>query len=334
MAEFNDITPTTIGNDAAVTASPSRTSDATLTSLLLTGSLDATFNSVTVLDYNDSASIAQVTNDRFQDFITKTPTYYIKVEHDINQHCFFRPGTGGGNDELDDSRTDDDAWRLASFQVNDQTDGIENENNLAATRFLPYGGTTIDAGVFTATDGIGQSKEWTIKLAIDLQCDGAISANATLDGDTRFWGFVNDDFQLAQHAYWNTTGAVAPSVPNQGEGDILAAQLTKSTVENLMANNMALAENDVNDVGNVVDTWKISFDAVPFDSLSNLSQYGQSNNVNPSGIAPGDYVNDLFAQGDRIVASQPKLYPVTISTAQNGEVVLVNDYVYGIVQQS
>lgn len=327
MASLNDIDPNLISDDSAVTNSPQRTNDSsTNTGLLLDGSFTASLNEVNVCDHDESVQMAVATNDRFQQFITKTPTYYIKVNHDLNSHCSFNPGTGGGNDELDSSLANDDAWALTAVNINHDDVGVDVQE-----KFFPYGSTTVQAGEFTATDLTGRSETWTIDLAISLENDGAISSNASLSGVTQFWGLVNDDFQTAQEAYWPTDGANVPSVADS-DGDILAAKLEKTTVESDMADSLAAAESDVNDVSNVVASWSISIDAVDFDATSNLTQYGKANNVNTQN--DGTYTENLFNTGDMIVAATPQIYNVVLNTDSNGEVNLVNDYVYGIVIQN
>jgi len=68
---------------------------------------------------------------------------------------------------------------------------------------------------------------------------------------------------------------------------------------------------------------------------SNLSQFAQSLNDSI------DYTNDdtaakVFAENDRIVTSGNQLYAVTLTTSGDHAAThtLVNDYVYGVLQQS
>jgi len=91
---------------------------------------------------------------------------------------------------------------------------------------------------------------------------------------------------------------------------------------------MSAVESDINDLNDVIDSWELQFSEIAFDPTSNLSQYGQANNRNSS---------SLFVSGARIVANSPALYAVEVVVDyndNNNNTLLVNDYVYGILEQN
>ena len=80
---------------------------------------------------------------------------------------------------------------------------------------------------------------------------------------------------------------------------------------------------------NILTGYTISFNAQAANTNSNLSKLGQTKYINDSNV---------FSDGERIVASQPQLYTVTLNATLLDDVtpsyILVNDYVYGVLEQN
>jgi hypothetical protein len=318
MATINDTTPDAIATETCDTT-PYYLNDGTTESLALAGSLIVTVKDINVNDESNDITLAQVTNDRFLSFNTKTPTYYIKVAHDINSEIGFNVGA---NDSTDDSLSNDDAWSMNAITLNSST-------STASEMLLPWADKTMTVARFTANDISGENREktWDVELNIVLGNDGAISANASLSNSESFTGLAAENDQATQHAYWPGVDAT-PSEPTKGEGDILAATISSTQIESHFAANMSAVESDINDLNDVIDSWELQFSEIAFDPTSNLSQYGQANNRNSS---------SLFVSGARIVANSPALYAVEVVVDyndNNNNTLLVNDYVYGILEQN
>jgi len=314
---INDTTPDVIANDTNTTSPLYLNDSGGLQSLTLGGALSMTISEPTVNDESNDIVIAKVGTDRFTSFKTKTPTYYIKIQHNINGHVGFN---AGANDATCDGLGNDDAWSLAAFSLSDANDTGSN-----TAYELPAANKTMEVAKFTANDEHGNSKEWGVNLNVVLTNDGTMSGTASLAHENDFSGLIVENIQEAQHAYWPLNGVNAPNLPGKEEGDILAATITSNDVSNHFSANMNAVEQDVN--MNVVDAWTLSFNEIALDPNSNLSQYGQANNVNDA---------TLFPTGARIVAETPHDYSVTVTVNydNNNNTVLVNDKVYGIVEQN
>lgn len=325
MASLNDTTPDIINNDTNTTE-PYFLNDSTTESLVLAGTMSMTVQDITVADESNDVTILASTNDRFLSFDTKTPTYYIKVPYDINAGISFSTGRASdsfnANDPTQTTLTNDDAWAMGTISIN------KSDAAAASAEYrLPAAEKQVTAATFQANDTSGEDRfaEWDVLLDVTLANDGAVSANASLDNDNAFTGLIQDDVQLAQHAYWPVNGASAPAVPQMG-GDVLAATIAADDISSHFAANMRAVESDVNDLSNVVTDWTLTFNSISLDTSSNLSQYGQANNINDA---------TLFVSGAKIVAADPHLYSVTVTTNVNStDTVLVNDYVYGILEQN
>jgi hypothetical protein len=191
---------------------------------------------------------------------------------------------------------------------------------------LPYADATYDVASFTVNDPTNRNKEYSVDLRIQLGNDGAVHANASLPDQTNFIGVVDDVYHLAQTAYWPTTAPTVATAPVVGanDDDILAATITPSAISGHFASAMEAMESDVNDQANVLASWSISFDAVPHHPGSTLSQYGQVNNLTN---------DDPFVTGAKIVAQTPKDYHVKVSLEHGSVESLVNEKVYGILEQ-
>jgi hypothetical protein len=312
----NDTTPNVIANDTNTTSPLYLNDNGGLQSLTLGGALSMTISEPTVNDESNDILIGKVGNDRFTSFKTKTPTYYIKIQHNINGHVGFN---AGANDATCDALQNDDAWSLTAFSLSDANDTGSN-----TVYELPAANKTMEVAMFTANDEQGNSKEWGVNLNVVLTNDGSMSGSASLAHENDFSGLIVENIQLAQEAYWPLNGANQPTV-DPTDGDILAATITGNDVKDHFAANMNAVEQDVN--MNVVDAWTLSFNEIALDPSSNLSQYGQANNVNDV---------TLFPTGARIVAETPHDYSVTVTVAYGtgNSTVLVNDKVYGIVEQN
>lgn len=317
MATINDTTPNLIANDTTETT-PFYLNDSSTESLVLAGSLSVAVKDITVADESNDITLAEVTNDRFVSFNTKTPTYYIKVTDNINSYIGFN---AGANDATDSSLSNDDAWSMSPIS-------LSSASVTPSEMVLPHADKTMTVAQFTANDISGEDREktWDVELNVVLDNQGAISANASLGNSDSFTGLAAEDEQLAQHAYWPGVDAT-PGEPDKDAGDILAATISASQIESHFSANMRAVESDINDLNNVVESWDLDFDAVAFDPSSNLSQYGQSNNRDsPS----------LFVSGARIVANTAALYAVEVNVdyGSGNNTLLVNDYVYGILEQN
>lgn len=337
MADVNDVTPNlATENTNDVTRPPVITG---INHLKLTGQLDILHDNITTADRN--ASLTMASNDVGREIGVQTlqPIYYIRIPHNINSAIQFH--TGDTNDaqrseapgETFSSDSNDDSWEMSAITV------LWNDGDSTAghVRSLPYADATNKVAEFTVQDPSNLSKVYGLDLQIVLGNDGAITSNASLNDSTAFTGVIDDNFQLAQNAYWPFNDGTNININNAGESrlnnneeDRLAATITSTQILThfTATGDISGIESDVNDMNNILNGYQISFEAQAADTDSNLSKFGQ-----------GKYVNDatLFTTGERIVASQPQLYTVTLNATLLGggtEYTLVNDYVYGVLEQN
>lgn len=326
FTQFNDTT-----NDAAAAATNTAEINVYLNDSGTLGlSLDGTFamdwTNIVVNDEDDELQMSQATTNRQTGFNTLEPAYYIKVQYDLNGAVEFNPGPT--NDETGVVATNDDSWSLPRIDF----DSRSGTNDADATYKLPMARYTSHVGAMTVSDPTGRSKAYGVDLTINLENDGTVSGNALLNDETTFTGLVDDVYQLAQDAYWDVLGEADVDPPGKNDEDLLAATINPERITTHFATALAHIENDVNDTnsnGNVLNSWAIQLAAVPHHPGSNLSQFGQVNNVNDG--------STLFATGSKIVINSAKRYTVTVTREAGrdaGVSTMVDDYVYGIIEQS
>lgn len=327
FTQFND-TDTTAATPAANTAEINvYLNDSGALGLSLDGSFTMDWTNIVVNDEDDELQMSEVTQNRQTGFNTLEPAYYIKVQYDLNSAVEFNAGPT--NDETGVDATNDDSWSLPQIDFDSET----GTNDADATYRLPMARYTSHVGAMTVSDPTGRSKEYGVDLTINLENDGTVSGNASLNDETTFTGLVDDVYQLAQDAYWDVLGeGGAPQPPEKNDEDLLAATINPARITTHFAAALAHIENDVNDTnttGNVLNSWFIQLAAVPHHPGSNLSQFGQVNNVNDD--------TTLFATGSKIVINSAQQYNVTVTREAGrdaGVSTMVDDYVYGIIEQS
>lgn len=335
MATINDTSP-----DAQLTISTKTIEPTVITTnaLVLEGGLSMTWSNLDTCDHDGVLTMEEAKTDRFTGVRVAEPTYYIRVGHDINNHIEFN--AGGNEDGCDTTnRTphNDDAWKIATaINLSYETDHNSAGNDSGVTYNLPHANATHGVATFMVNDPTGRADTYNVELNIVMGTDSAVSANASLDNPNAFTGLVDDDHQLAQYAFWPVSGYTDPT-PGVNDHDKLADTISSAEISAHFTATGALGnlEKEINDVNYVLESYTISFNETEFLAGSNLSQFAQSLNDSI------DYANDsntnkVFAENDRIVTSGSQLYAVTLTTSGTNAAVhtLVNDYVYGVLQQS
>lgn len=336
MATIND---TNANDTLSISTSTTEPTDITTNALVLDGGLSMIWSNLDTCDHDGVLTMKEETTDRFTGVRVAEPTYYIRVGHDINSNIQFN--AGGNEDGCDTTGREphnDDAWKIATaINLSFETDHAGAGNDTGVVYNLPAANATHDVATFTVNDPTSRFETYNVELNIVLGNDSAVSANASLDNPNAFTGLVDDDHQLAQYAYWPVSGAGVPSPPGKNDHDKLADTISSAEISDHFTATGALGnlEKEINDVNYVLESYTISFNATEFLAGSNLSQFAQSLNDDI------DYTNDdtaakVFAENDRIVTSGSQLYAVTLTTSGTNEAThtLVNDYVYGVLQQS
>lgn len=284
--------------------------------LLLDGNLSMVTNINDVAGLDETIEMQQNDAARFTTIKTLTPTYYIRQTYNINSHIELHPGNDDGNNGIGGGN--DDAWSMTQIKVNDV---VTNEE----FRLLPTGAASITAGNVRAVALNGQNDDFTLTMDLSLANDGALSATADFDQQT-FRAKATEDVSLAQYAYWPVNGATGNDI-GANDVDTLVASLTNDELDTHFSDEIEDIVNDYNGY-NVVTSYEITFDAVAADPKSNLSAWAQNQ---------GDVslpTNDPFTAGDKIVAATHYSYSVVLQDFNSTNVVLANDYVFGILQQS
>lgn len=284
--------------------------------LLLDGNLSMTTNINDVAGLDDTILMAQNDAERFTTIKTLTPTFYIRQTHDINSHIQLHAGNDDGNNGIGGGN--DDAWSMTQIKVNDVVASGE-------VRLLPTGSQAIKVGTVRTVALNGQNDDFTLTMDLSLANDGALTASADFDQQT-FRAKADEDVSLAQYAYWPVNGATGSDI-KANDVDTLVASLTNDDLDTHYNDQIADILNDYNGF-NVVTSYEITFDAVAADPKSNLSAWAQ----NQTDVDLP--TNDPFTTGDKIVAATHYTYSITLSNLDSATVVMANDYVFGILQQS
>lgn len=336
MATINDTNPDA---QTSVSTGTEQPTVITTNALVLDGDLTMNWSNLDTCDHDGVLTMEQVSNDRFTGVRVAEPTYYIRAGYDINSHILFN---AGGNEDESDSTTrtphNDDAWKIdTAINVNYVTNHDSAGNDTGVTYKLPHADVTYDVAKFTVNDPLGRQQIYNVELNIVMGNDSAVSANASLDTATSFTGIVDDDHELAQYAYWPVSGHTVPSGIAVNDHDKLADTITSAEVDTHFTATGAMGnlEQEINDVNYVLESYTISFDATDFLAGSNLSQFAQSLNDSID-YTSDDTAKKVFAENDRIVTSGNQLYAVTLTATGDHAAThtLVNDYVYGVLQQT
>lgn len=285
--------------------------------LLLDGNLSMSVNINDVSGVDETIIMAENDAERFATIKTLTPIYYIRQTYNINSHIQLHPGNDDGNNGIDGTGNDD-AWSMTQIKVNDVVANGE-------VRLLPTGSKSINAGNVRAVALNGQNDDFTLTLDLQLANDGALTASADFDSQT-FRAKADEDVSLAQYAYWPVNGANGSTIEGN-DVDTLVASLSNSDLDTHFSDKIADVVNDY-DGYNVVTSYEITFDAVAADPKSNLSAWAQ----NQTDVSLP--TNDPFTAGDRIVAATHYLYTIELTDFDSNNVVMANDYVFGVLQQS
>ena len=336
MATINDTNA-----DAEISISTSTVEPTVITTnaLVLDGDLSMTWSNLETCDHDATLTMEQVSNDRFTGVRVAEPTYYIRAGYDINSHILFN---AGGNEDGCDSTTrtphNDDAWKInTAINVNYVTNHAGAGNDDLVTYKLPHANATYDVAKFTVNDQLGREQIYNVELNIVMGDNSSVYANASLDTDASFTGIVDDDHELAQYAYWPVSGHTVPSGIAVNDHDKLADTITSAEINTHFTATGAMGnlEKEINDVNYVLESYTISFEATEYRTGSNLSQFAQSLNDSID-YTTDDTAKKVFAENDRIVTSGNQLYAVTLTATGDHAAThtLVNDYVYGVLQQS
>jgi hypothetical protein len=296
--------------------------------LLLNGNMDISASVNDETYFNDTAAIASNDTARFLAVRLLDPLYYIKTSYDINSKIVVKPGNDIGNNGFGNSN--DDAWELTGFSVNDSS-AVGADTTLK----LPTNSVTnINGAQVTAADDNGGSQIYNLRFNVSVTNDGSINVSNKNWTGSDFTGVVEEDILAAQNAHWvdgdnaAITGAVAKG---QNDVDTLTATLTVSDVNDYWLSEATEVMNFF-DNQNAIKSWKITVDSVPADPKSNLSAYAQNRLQNNDSLT--STTNDVFGEGDQIVLNQAFTYGLTfddnLGVSQN---LMPNTNVYGVLYQ-
>jgi hypothetical protein len=294
--------------------------------LLLDGSMDITASVNDETYFNDQAAIASNDTARFLAVKLLDPLYYIKASYDINGKITVKPGTNDGDTGIDGSN--DDAWELTGFSVNDT--GASDVTLKLPTNTV----TEINGAQVTATDDNDLTQVYNLKFDVSVANDGDITVSNKFWTGNNVTGSVAENILAAQNAHWvdgdgaNITDANAPG---QNDKDTLRADLTIANVNDHWLDEAAEVMSHFSDQ-TALKSWRITVDSVPADPRSNLSAYAQNRLQNDSGLT--SITNDVFGEGDQIVLNEPFEYALTFDDNLGHTHTLMSAHnVYGVLFQ-
>ena len=212
---------------------------------------------------------------------------FIEASVNINSYITYDPSGGD---------TRDDAYALSPIAVTSAS-----ANNIRYD--LPsVGNVSIDAGLIDATDPSGNSLG-TFPVTLTVNCDnqGVMTSTIAISGqDTQ--ATASEDPYLAQKAYWPNIQAL-PSV-DPDDGDELTTKVTAAQLTTYYSKELEDINAQYNNK-NLITSWDINIFAIESSTSNVLSKH-----VRFIGRA-GD--NNVFQEGEKLVAGTPFTYGVTIS---------------------
>ena len=245
---------------------------------------------------------------------TFTAPYYIMATYDINGKITY---TGSSA-----SSGEDDGYSLTGFT-------IDSANATSPVLYLPTGSLTgsssIKAGTVTAKDTVGAkaNREFAVNMAIGISNQGVFeNVSVSITGATLTESIV-DNANKAQVAYWDTS---TPADPSATTADTLSASLSASALNTHFANERAsIAALYTGSNANQISSWSMSITAVANSNENVLAKHAAFNTRRGQ---------DIFEEGDMIVAAEPLSYSIKIKDVDDVDKTIVSSTnVYGVVKQ-
>jgi hypothetical protein len=236
--------------------------------------------------------------------------YYIQAKYNLNKEITYTPSNT--TDNLDDA-----------YMFNGVT--ITNVNAIDATLNLPTADDiSINAGLIDALDRDNNSiGNFPVTLLLSVNNIGTLSGSISISGDNVIPNVVDSNL-LAQYAYWPINSFTLPSV-NSNTADNLVP-LSSSNLSSHFSGELDTILNYYQNV-NLIKSWTIFLNNI--DSTSDNALAKHARNIGNTGTK---YV---FSEGDKVVASLPQTYEITVNDYQgNKRIIVNNNNVYGVIVHS
>ena len=234
-------------------------------------------------------------------------TNFIEATLDLNSRISYVASASG--------KDADDAYSLSAIEVTK----ADAKNALYS---LPSAaGVEVEAGEVDAQDPLSSSLgKFPVKLTVSCDANGLMTSSIALSGQD-VAATAADEPNKAQKAFW--TGAQPRPDIASDDSDELATRLTAAQLSTFYASELLAINNQYNNVEMVKD-WTISVAEIASSTDNVLSQH-----VRFLG-KKGDTA--VFAEGQKMVASVPFSYGVSIDDYLGNATTIVNSAnVFGVL---
>ena len=240
-------------------------------------------------------------------------TNYIETYFNLNEQISYT------TDATIDDATIDDAYALNEINV-------YSSSGITPNLFLPDASNiSVDVGEIDTTDQNTTSiGKFFVKLSVSCSHQGIMSTEIAIsgqDGNDYVSTNVYDNPNLAQKAYWPDVQS-APVI-DANSADILNTKITVNELTTLYNTELTNINNQYNNQ-NMVMSWTIKIDAILASTDNTLSKHARF-------IGKGGRT-DIFEEGDKMMASTPFLYGVSIiDYLGNATTIITPTNVYGVL---
>ena len=234
-------------------------------------------------------------------------TNFIEATLDLNSRISYVASASG--------KDADDAYSLSAIEVT-------KANAKDALYSLPSAaGVAVEAGEVDAQDPLSASLgKFPVTLTVSCDANGLMTSAIALAGQD-VAATAADDPNQAQKAFWS--GAQPRPNITADDSDLLETRLTAAQLSTFYASELLAINNQYNNVEMVKD-WTISVAEIASSTDNVLSQHvrflGKKGNT------------QLFAEGQKMVASVPFSYGVSIDDYLGNATTIVNSAnVFGVL---
>lgn len=234
-------------------------------------------------------------------------TNFIETELDINKKISYI-GSATGKDA-------DDAYALEDINIT-MNDSVNPKYSLPSTS-----GVLVNAGSIEALDpesdllGI-----FPVTLTVSCNTNGIMESNIAILGQDVAATAIDNPNQ-AQKVYWPGS-QLKPSVAAD-DADILNTKITSTELTSTYANELNLINGQYNKQS-MVNSWTIKINAITSSTDNVLAQHARF--LEKKGNT------QVFSENQKMVASQPFLYGISISDYLGNDTVIIQPTnVFGVV---
>lgn len=281
-----------------------------MSGLLLNGTFQVTQSTINGVGDSmiQTVTSAVAVADRPDGATSSSFTYYIDVDHDINQNVIHVPSSSIDNN--------DDSYGLHEIIVNNSTHTPRLKLPTAVDIPVAAGKVTASAG-----SDLHGSGDFSVTLTVNLSSVGVMTSSCSISGG-EILAHVDDDATKAQVVYWATVDD-PPSVSST-TADKLSDPITVDDLTNKYSAQLADINGHYNNK-NMISAWTIAIDGVNPETNNSLSKYAQD-----KGKAGQQ---NIFEAGQKIVCSQSKEYIVSIEDYQGTSREIATGTIFGVITQ-